>query len=952
MLERHWEKIQTVIGRPLKTKQPLPSEDSEPDCDHESEAGDDQDVFSEYNDLVPQAVDARRCLIAELAGVANDTAGLSREENSHFNVLSPEIATVIATVSAEATTERALADALGAVRKLWQEQALSLRMHEHENVAAAAAGGSTNSSAVTSASDIASGAASGQKPRSITMSTLLDEGRTRSLQSQVEDSSVVISSILRSPRVVPMLAEVTAWQKWLESLRSLLSVWLSFQQTWLDVTKMLALPELGQLLGRKSAIVWERVDGWWRTLMAAAAAVPEVRAMLPLPKRGGGSGYSAAATTAGIDAGSAAATGSAAAAGGAAATGGDGAAPTVERKAAGGTHEAVMIVQLRREAAALEEINLALLRFCEAKVALFPRFFFLSQPQLLRLLHDSCDVSSIQQHLHLCFGAVGHIEFENPVHSGTSKDSSIAAAAAASIAAKKWEAKSHTGSMNIIAIYSSDGGHSGGGIGNPGGKTGRRHFGSAKLAKNLWGDGDAERIYVGDTYSPSFGVVSAPLKARNGYPERWLPLLERRLRLVLEHKLHDVLASGKSPEELVVAGSDGGGSADRFPAQMMLLAQRLLWCHSVERALRHVVTIGVIDAAVTGVTKALDGCLAECHVHLRSMQHCLRRLQFGGKAAERRGPASRETPIRAHMAAAAKMAAAARGFSRAGGGKDGGRGGGVGINGGKKPVWEACALSAMLQVAIEQRDVVEELKEHGVCGVDSFGWQMRQRYYYYLPVEDIAESTKKKSVSGQWTREHGPAPPSPASVPLTDANKIALTDANKMAKSVSAMGWQRRASGLHRKLKGLRKGMQSEAGQRDADAKVSRDDHSGLGPCVLRQGAMVAAYRFEYHGGPAGMGVGPSIHISGGGSAGGVESDTGAASSVAPVACGRLVTTPLTERCMHAMMTALHQFDGAMLIGPSGVGKSTMAQELSRLLGRAYLPVHCAGFTRAIANHR
>ena len=47
-----------------------------------------------------------------------------------MNLLASEsIPTLIATVSAEATTERALAEALGAVRRLWRRQTLPLRQH-------------------------------------------------------------------------------------------------------------------------------------------------------------------------------------------------------------------------------------------------------------------------------------------------------------------------------------------------------------------------------------------------------------------------------------------------------------------------------------------------------------------------------------------------------------------------------------------------------------------------------------------------------------------------------------------------------------------------------------------------------------------------------------------------------------------------------------------------------
>ena len=71
-------------------------------------------------------------------------------------------------------------------------------------------------------------------------------------------------------------------------------------------------------------------------------------------------------------------------------------------------------------------------------------------------------------------------------------------------------------------------------------------------------------------------------------------------------------------------------------------------------------------------------------------------------------------------------------------------------------------------------------------------------------------------------------------------------------------------------------------------------------------------------GGGSGMGRSTSrAHLGGGSSGGGGSGVTGGGGSsgisrgVGAMACGRLVTTPLTERCLHSMLSALHHTNSA-----------------------------------------
>lgn len=68
---------------------------------------------------------------------------------------------------------------------------------------------------------------------------------------------------------------------------------------------------------------------------------------------------------------------------------------------------------LKKNNQILDEILLCLEKYLESKRVVFPRFYFLSNDELIEIIAQGQNVRAIQSHMNKCFDAIWRIQFQN-----------------------------------------------------------------------------------------------------------------------------------------------------------------------------------------------------------------------------------------------------------------------------------------------------------------------------------------------------------------------------------------------------------------------------------------------------------------------------------------------------------------------------------------------------------
>ena len=182
-------------------------------------------------------------------------------------------------------------------------------------------------------------------------------GGTDDVQAQLDDGRVAISTIASSRYVGPIKGKVDDWQKQLNLMADTLDEWLVCQRSWLYLESIFSAPDIRNQLPNESKM-FAQVDKSWKDIMRKTERV---------------------------------------------------------RNALRACTQPGLLESFKVNNDLLDQIQKCLEQYLESKRVIFPRFYFLSNDELLEILSQTKNPRAVQPHLRKCFDAIASLTFgKNP----------------------------------------------------------------------------------------------------------------------------------------------------------------------------------------------------------------------------------------------------------------------------------------------------------------------------------------------------------------------------------------------------------------------------------------------------------------------------------------------------------------------------------------------------------
>ena len=175
------------------------------------------------------------------------------------------------------------------------------------------------------------------------------------VMEKLEDSQVTISTIRGSRFQGPIKPQVDEWYRLLQLFAETLDEWIQCQRNWMYLETIFSAPDIQRQLPNE-AKMFQQVDKSFKEVMRTTNSRPNAMK----------------------------------------ATTGPG-----------------LLAAFQQNNSLLEKVEKCLEEFLESKRLMFPRFYFLSNDELLEILAQTKNPHAVQPHLRKCFDAIQTIEFSN-----------------------------------------------------------------------------------------------------------------------------------------------------------------------------------------------------------------------------------------------------------------------------------------------------------------------------------------------------------------------------------------------------------------------------------------------------------------------------------------------------------------------------------------------------------
>ena len=178
-------------------------------------------------------------------------------------------------------------------------------------------------------------------------------GGTDDVQAQLDDGRVMIATIASSRYVGPIKPKVEDWQRNLNLMSDTLDEWLVCQRSWLYLESIFSAPDIQRQLPQE-AKMFTQVDKSWKDIMRKTERLKNALRACTQPG---------------------------------------------------------LLEAFKLNNKLLDQIQKCLEQYLESKRVVFPRFYFLSNDELLEILAQTKNPLAVQPHMRKCFDAISSLTF-------------------------------------------------------------------------------------------------------------------------------------------------------------------------------------------------------------------------------------------------------------------------------------------------------------------------------------------------------------------------------------------------------------------------------------------------------------------------------------------------------------------------------------------------------------